>query len=536
MMRIIRNITVIGLIIWVLTEGAFGAGTRSSARSPSGRGVIPPSSTRSGLIRSPNPFDTSSYSTPGIVTGNIAGNKYFRGVVPYNSFSYFSGPTGTESVDSFLRYSGGGELYGQYTGKLTPFYSPSRTVTYTSPGVGVVGSQTTYQDYLEEEARLSASPESKQVSPQLPMFVKPSSTNELSGMYLPGARPMSMSLEEMEKLISAEGEISLSVKQKLEKQGVQAEQEQMQQLEEALKQAGSKVAELERKLEYKGNMPEQPAGEQMPAQGIQKTSEQLNIQPSGKQTNEEASTESELRPDILSQKPLDIFEQMRQRLAAPQQGPEPTISLQPTKTAEEPSVAEGKEEKGQKSLKETGNQFEKLSPEEISNKAKSILGEYKTFASYSQDKFNRYMLAGERYLKEGRYYLAADAYTLASVYKPENPLAYAGKSHALFAAGEYMSSALYLSRALTIFPEYARFKIDLISMVGDKDKLESRIADVKEWLTRSDSAELHFLLAYVYYQMDRPEEAKKSIDAAYAQMPDAPAVRTLKDAIYAAQK
>ena len=146
------------------------------------------------------------------------------------------------------------------------------------------------------------------------------------------------------------------------------------------------------------------------------------------------------------------------------------------------------------------------------------------------------MLAGEKYLKEGRFYLAANAYTLASVYKPEDPLAYAGKSHALFAAGEYMSSALYLSRALTIFPEYARFKIDLIAMVGDKDKLESRIADVKEWLTRSDAAELHFLLAYVYYQMDRLDEAKKSIDAAYGQMPDAPAVRTLKDAIYAAQK
>jgi hypothetical protein len=44
------------------------------------------------------------------------------------------------------------------------------------------------------------------------------------------------------------------------------------------------------------------------------------------------------------------------------------------------------------------------------------------------------------------------------------------------------------------------------------------------------------LLAYVYYQMDRPKEAKKSIDAAYAQMPDSPAVKTLKDAIYAVQK
>jgi len=142
---------------------------------------------------------------------------------------------------------------------------------------------------------------------------------------------------------------------------------------------------------------------------------------------------------------------------------------------EKPTVSEGKAEKGQEGLKETGKQLENLSPEEISSKAKSILGEYKTFASYSQNKFNRYMLAGERYLKEGKFYLAADAYTLASVYKPDDPLAYAGKSHALFAAGEYMSSALYLSRALTVFPEYARFKIDIISMLGDKDNSKAEL-------------------------------------------------------------
>ncbi|GAI11990.1 unnamed protein product, partial [marine sediment metagenome] len=108
--------------------------------------------------------------------------------------------------------------------------------------------------------------------------------------------------------------------------------------------------------------------------------------------------------------------------------------------------------------------------DDVSAKAREILGEHKTFASFAEDKFNRHMRAAEEYLKRGRYYRAADAYTLAAIYKPDDPLAYAGKSHALFAAGEYMSSALFLSRALEIFPEYAQFKIDLVAMVGDKDK------------------------------------------------------------------
>ena len=198
----------------------------------------------------------------------------------------------------------------------------------------------------------------------------------------------------------------------------------------------------------------------------------------------------------------------------------------------ESSVLKSKGQKGEESSQATDKSLENLSREEISNKAKSILGEYKSFASFSQDKFNRYMLAGEKYLKDGKFYLAADAYTLASVYKPDDPLAYAGKSHALFAAGEYMSSAFYLSRAFTIFPEYAQFKVDIIGMVGDKDKLENRIADVRERLKISDAAELHFLLGYVYLQMGRSDEAKKSIDAAYEKMPESPAVKILKDAIY----
>jgi len=169
--------------------------------------------------------------------------------------------------------------------------------------------------------------------------------------------------------------------------------------------------------------------------------------------------------------------------------------------------------------------------DDVSAKAREILGEHKTFASFAEDKFNRHMRAAEEYLKRGRHYRAADAYTLAAIYKPDDPLAYAGKSHALFAAGEYMSSALFLSRTLEIFPEYAQFKIDLVAMVGDKDKLESRLANVEEWLDESDAAELQFLLGYVYYQMGRQEEAEKMIYAAFERMPESPAVVALKKAI-----
>ena len=169
--------------------------------------------------------------------------------------------------------------------------------------------------------------------------------------------------------------------------------------------------------------------------------------------------------------------------------------------------------------------------EDVAAKAREILAEHKTFASFEEDKFNRHMRAAEEYLKRGRYYRAADAYTIASIYKSDDPLAHAGKSHALFAAGEYMSSALFLSRALEIFPEYAQFKIDLVAMVGDKDKLESRIANVEEWLDESDAPELKFLLGYIYYQMERNEEAEKMTYEAFRKMPESKAVAALKKAI-----
>jgi tetratricopeptide (TPR) repeat protein len=332
-----------------------------------------------------------------------------------------------------------------------------------------------------------------------------------------------MKPEEIEKLLQTDTEISPREKQ------LRAEQQQVQreQLEKALEQASSKAAELERKLTVKSIAPEPYSQEQKitTAAGEPETSQKE------KKIEKEAPTLMKVTP-LEPEKQMDVYERMKQQLDQIQKQVQTIQSapdLEKGDEAKGDKVTEGKEKEADTAKKE--HSFEKLSRDEISNRAKTILEGYKSFAAYSEDKFNQYMRAGETYLKEGRYYLAASAYTIASVHKPGDPLPLAGKSHALFAAGEYMSSALYLTRAIEIFPQYAQFRVDIVAMLGDKDKVENRIADIQDCLKITDAPELRFLLAYVYYQMGRFNEAKKSIDAAYKEMSDAPAVAALKEAI-----
>jgi len=232
----------------------------------------------------------------------------------------------------------------------------------------------------------------------------------------------------------------------------------------------------------------------------------------------------------VQEKQPDVYEQMRQRIFELQKGLEELpVAVQPEEAVEDQKKPA--EEETREGFRRKIPAVDELSGVDLSTRAKTILGSYKSFAAFSSDKFNQNMRAGEECLKQGKFYRAADAYTLALLYKPNDPLAYAGKSHALFAAGEYISSALFLSRALEIFPEYAMFDIDIVAMVGDRDILETRVVDAEEWLKRSDVVELHFLLAYIYYRMGRFVRAEAAINVAYEKMPEAPAIIALKKAI-----
>jgi tetratricopeptide (TPR) repeat protein len=172
-----------------------------------------------------------------------------------------------------------------------------------------------------------------------------------------------------------------------------------------------------------------------------------------------------------------------------------------------------------------------LSQADLSAKAKSIRSPQTNPDTFSMSRFNNHFQEAQDHLKGGRYYAAADSFALASIYKPGEPLCFAGRGHALLGAGEYISSALFLSRAIEANPEYVKTKIDLAAMLGGRHILESRIADIREWLVRSGSGKLEFLLGYVYYRIGRLGPAQEAIDAAYAKMPQSAAVVAVKKAV-----
>jgi tetratricopeptide (TPR) repeat protein len=504
------------LLCLTLSSVAWAVG---SGLSPGGAAS---GSGRTRLTRTPNPMDTS---TNLIVTGNITAGKSFQGVVPYQASTSFSGPMGSSALDSFIRDSAGSESFGRSAGQSVPYYSPTSSVTTTLPGYhgGVFApqGQTFGSNYpagrLPDEATLTqpqTQPAGGAASSQYKHFV---SSPYYHPPVLPPNRPMSMTTEEMEKMISSDAE-RYSRNMNLQPTGVgdEQQQEQIEQLKNDLGQAGKKVSELKQSLAKELSAPKGLSKEGL--QPFEKVQAQAPKQKTAKKEQ------------------ADVFEQMKQQLEDFKKSFESEQTGKTTKQPAKPSVDTNepgrREEKETKPPEEGASKekptVDKISPVDLAVKAKGILGEHNSFASFAKDKFNQHVKTAENYMKQGQYYRAADAYTLASYYKPEDPLAYAGKSYALFAAGEYMSSSLFLSRALEIFPEYALFKINLETMIGDRDKLESRIVEVEQRLEKSNAPELQFLLAYVYYQLGRTEAAKKAIDEAYLMMPQWPAAKTLK--------
>ena len=161
----------------------------------------------------------------------------------------------------------------------------------------------------------------------------------------------------------------------------------------------------------------------------------------------------------------------------------------------------------------------------------SSAGRKWTFELFAQEKYDRYIKAAESYMKQARFYRAADAYTLASAYRPDEPIAYAGKAHALFAAGEYISSAVFLARAIELYPDYPSARLDLVSLTGGPALFEQRLADLEQCAKAGNAEELHFLLAYVYYRMGQLEQAEAAINSARQVLGDLLAVLSLQRAI-----
>ncbi|MBN1787083.1 MAG: hypothetical protein JW806_01665 [Sedimentisphaerales bacterium] len=440
--------------------------------------TVPPSSTRSGLFETPRSSKTG-----------------FQGFVPYRSTSRFADPASPGSGLYLGRSAAATSTKLQPSAQ--PYYVPLGTKSSTT--MAGEGSMLSYSN-IRSNKPVSGYSAEKPMEMDRPSVRNSVKMLESSPLYdYSRTRPLSYDPADLERIITYD-----SIRQKNKKD-----------LSDALQRAARGIYKADTE-ESSHSLLDDYQKEQL----NQNTN--LSLEPV-KQTRRSEPFKPLQPGQTLTDKTKattagSVYEQMLQQVLETQQAqaqPEPQEEI-----SENEESAESKPD-------ELRSQLSYIDEDTI----KAVTGIHKSFATEAQDKFNYYMRKAEELLDKGRYYRATDAYTLAGIYKPDDPLAFAGRSHALFASGEYMSSAYFLARAIDIFPQYVNFKIDLRAMIPDEERLDSRIEDVQQWIDKTNSPQLSFLLAYIHYQLGRIDLAIEAIQFAQDQMPDSTAVKALKQAI-----
>ncbi|ARN55892.1 hypothetical protein [Sedimentisphaera salicampi] len=273
--------------------------------------------------------------------------------------------------------------------------------------------------------------------------------------------------------------------------------------------------------------PQQPASPDKQRQ-INKESELRRTE------NEKVKENSPLQDPAAKQKQedMDVFERIKDEIqnyqSASQKKKEDEKKLDSEDSSdkgnEKPLSAREKYEKYIKDFENPKTEAEKDIEESLEiavpegdnlrQQAENILGKHSTFATLSNDKFNTYMRKAEKLMSQGQYYKAISAYKIAKIYKKYDPLCHLGICFAQFAAGEYLSSSVSLNRAMLIYPDIVKMRVELTDIIGSRDIIENRMVDVERWIERNGSSKLVFLLSYIYYQMDNPDWAREQLRTA----------------------
>jgi len=544
---------VITVVLFVTVLLPAGRSVESPVtRNPAGYGTIPQSSFRSGLVNTPNPVDPTGNL---LMTGNVRRGMHFRGSVPYRSTTSFNASLGSSALNSFLRDTAGSEDFMDRSHKyrVQPFYSPTQTVTTMVPGRSEVFSPMGMR--MDDRVRqgtsfvgdglpgLNASSRGD-ASLDQDVDMGDSDFQEVQRRYVSiplGISERSQNIERVDKLVPGQ----LGIRQSRDSDRFRdQERDARRGMEDLAIDSGQDSESGFLDSQQRQNLPVRDKISQYPGEEV--SYEPSELSPVSQEvTNEIQDTEPKSNVgSVVSNDRREVLDDIRRQLDALTKSVE--AGLQKDDEKEELRIENGEWRipNSQVEISEDGRIQEGIPELRIENeewripnsKFDILNSQLENLESFSQSRFSKHISAAEDHLKAGRYYRAVDSFTLAAIYQPNNPVVLAGKSHALFAAGEYMSSALFLTRALAVRPEYTQTKVDFAAMLGGADKLAERIADVEQWLARSGSAQLQFLLSYVYFHTVRLNQAKQAITAAYEKMPDSPPVVALRTAINQAVK
>jgi len=439
-----------------------------------GSAITPPSTGGRGLVRRNT---ASSFNQGNLgMTGNVTGGRQFRGFVPYSSSTQFQGTLGSRSLDSFRSAAAGSNPFSNTSpGQSNAYYSSTGSVTTMQNGK-VYGSRTSL------DLRLNG-------------IVK-SPTMGTSGH---SARTVSAPLSQ--KYSAPLSQISTRPLTRDSQNVLNGFKQDLYNI--AVGKDIKKDKITDKKTSSKEDA--QRLDDKILEEGIFEPLKPEKI------LSPENINKSELKFEAKDSAREDIFEQI-------QKADNIKDSDEDQETSEDAQDEEASDSVEKKAASSA-------------NQATGIRGKHKTFASYTNDKFNNYMQLAENYIKEGKYYKAADSFSLASIFKKGDPLPFAGQSLALLGAGEYMSSSFYLHKAILTYNKFPEINVDLVAMIGDKDILDSRIIEIQEWQKRSESAELATLLSYIHMQMDQLDWAKTQIEKAQSIDGDSMIITSLKTAL-----
>ncbi len=591
--RLVRHqkIAVWGVILIVLCAvtsfssghraGGYGGGSIPSAVRSA---TTPPSSYDSGLVSRPDPIDRSSDLA---MTGNVSGGKHFQGGLPYRSPTSVDAPLGSTALDSFLRRTTPATTSGGSAGTSNPYYSPTGTAaggglsrnfeaTYDtespmSPGRTGSGLRPAPSDMPSSDSpRVSPLTSGRDVSvgwptavPSGPPVTREDYDRQMSELQQRLAQ-VRAELAELERSFAAGQERSASGDQNVQS-GPSALFDPLAQTRPAADamDASRRQALLEetaRLLSAATGLPSEtvpesqaePAGIDVDATSAPRPRLQLY--------------EEQHRKDAPASAPSsidDLVSPRRGRVSAPELRANPNElpavermhetsrtfdgsqallnppPLRPLPLNSAPAASSGSEKlpSGYQVLGQDRDGG--MSPVQAATQRQATTEATSPSApASSQDAgspsahgFERYYRAGRQLMQQGRYERAAEAFTLASAYRPSEARAYLGKGQAFLAAGEYLNSAQFIGKAVELDLSFVLQKTDLVQLAGGPDAFVVHFNELSRLVERQESAQLQFLMAYIYYQMDRPQEAQAAIRAAQRLLPSSVPIDLLRSAI-----
>lgn len=543
--------------------GGYGVGSVPNAVRSA---TTPLTSYENGLVDTPNPIDTSSDR---LVTGNVTGGKHFRSALPYRPPTSIDAPLGSTSLDPFLRRTASPTVADNAMGASDSFYSPTGTVMTFGAGTAHTG-QTPPSRYTSgSDLGLPPSDTSSAiplVSPAIPRSdlttdgpaSTPGGPVATREDYQQQMRQLQETLAQVKaELVQLERSIATGAEAaRPETQTVSADSPA---LPDNVMQAAQPVApadalrrrellqETARLLSATTGVLDGSAAQSAAA---------LGQADAGAASDTVADAQPRLRlyeeqEQVPSDAPLSIdalvAPRTRQTAGAPASASElPAVQRihetarafdttnaalnRPQTAMPLPQASPGAElPSGYRVLGQGGDSA--LAPIKAATNAAPTPASPLNNDSSSAKMFERYLQSGRQLMQQGQFQRAAEAFTLASAYRPNDARAHLGKGHALLAAGRYLDSALSIAKAVELDLPAVLQRTDLIQLVGGPDPFVRHFNELDRLIQADGVPQLQFLMAYIYYQMDRPAEAKAAIDAAQKQLPTATPIHLLRSAI-----